>query len=152
MNRRQLGLLFLSTLIVIISAFSQNINGQELASRLENKNVMNIEERKLLTEKDFLYVVRNTKTTVPCILANMSIIVTIPYNNNSNKSLSVPVNATVGGHCSSVISEMKLIWKETNTDKENTIKFTFINDQENFSIFSIGLNIYPKEHNSKGKI
>ncbi|XP_076475533.1 uncharacterized protein LOC117155798 isoform X1 [Bombus vancouverensis nearcticus] len=148
MNRRQLGLLFLSTLIVIISAFSQNINGQELASRLENKNVMNIEERKLLTERDFSYVVRNTITTVPCILANMSIIVTIPYNNKPNKNLSVPVNAIVGGHCSSVISEMKLIWNETNTDKENTIKFTFINDQENFSLFSIGLNIYPKEDNS----
>ncbi|XP_068972126.1 uncharacterized protein [Bombus flavifrons] len=147
MNRRQLGLLFLSTLIVIISAFSQNINGQELASRLENKNVMNIEETKL-TKGDFLYVVNNTITGVPCLLANMSINVTVPYKNNTNKNLSVPVNATVDGHCSSVISEMKLIWKENDTDKENTIKFTFINDHENFSLFSIGLNIYLKGNNS----
>lgn len=43
---------------------------------------------------------------------------------------------------------MKLIWKENNIDKENTIKFTFINDHENFSLFSIGLNIYLKEKNS----
>lgn len=74
---------------------------------------------------------------------------------NANKTLSVPVNATVGGHCSSVISEMKLIWKENNTDKENTIKFTFINDHENFSLFSIGLNIYLDKNNSSnstGKI
>lgn len=50
---------------------------------------------------------------------------------------------------------MKLIWKENNTDKENTIKFTFINDHENFSLFSIGLNTYldgTNSTNSTGKI
>ena len=149
MNRQQLGLLFVSTLIVIISATSRNINGQGLASRSENKNVMNAEETKL-TKKDFLYVVNNTITTLPCILTNMSITITTntTKDNNANKILSVPVNATVDGHCSSVISEMKLIWKENNTDKENTIKFTFINDHENFSLFSIGLNIYLDKNNS----
>lgn len=50
---------------------------------------------------------------------------------------------------------MKLTWKEAETDKENTTKFTFINDHENFSLFSIDLNIYLKENNrtrSTGKI
>lgn len=43
---------------------------------------------------------------------------------------------------------MKLIWKEKDIDKNNTIKFTFINDHENFSLFSIGLDIYLKENDS----
>ncbi|XP_043597022.1 uncharacterized protein LOC122574023 [Bombus pyrosoma] len=151
MDRQQFGLLFVSTLIVIISAFSRNINGQELASRSEIKNVANANETKP-TEWDFLYVVHNTNTKVPCILINMSIVVTVPYTTKDKKDatkiLNVPVNARVDSHCSSVISEMKLIWKETNADKENTIKFTFINDHENFSLFSIGLDIHLKETDS----
>ena len=43
---------------------------------------------------------------------------------------------------------MKLTWK-TSDNKENSIKFTFINDHKKFSLFSIGLDIYRDEENFK---
>lgn len=112
---------------------------------------------------NFLYVVNNTRDQ-PCILANVSINFTIPYEkariNNTksidrkkkinannfysqeNKTFNVPNDAAVQGHCSPVASEMALSWKEGKTDKNNTIKFTFVNDHTNFTVFSIELNVY----------
>lgn len=37
---------------------------------------------------------------------------------------------------------MALSWKEGKADKNNTIKFTFVNDHTNFTVFSIELNVY----------
>lgn len=42
---------------------------------------------------------------------------------------------------------MTLSWKHEKTDKNNTIKFTFINDHTNFTVFSIELNIYKDKDN-----
>ncbi|CAD1471442.1 unnamed protein product, partial [Heterotrigona itama] len=105
---------------------------------------------------NFSYVLQSVTLSRPCILANMTITIKVPYKTQENKidyiSLKVPQNATIEGHCSIVISDMKLTWKDGKAkpnDKENSIKFTFINDHTNFSLFSIDLNIYRDEGNFK---
>lgn len=64
------------------------------------------------------------------------------FYSQENKTFNVPNDAAVQGHCSPVASEMALSWKEGKTDKNNTIKFTFVNDHTNFTVFSIELNVY----------
>ncbi|KAF3427478.1 hypothetical protein E2986_08893 [Frieseomelitta varia] len=95
---------------------------------------------------NFSYVL-NSVTTKPCILANMIIEI-----NDEQKPLVVPnSNVIINGHCSAVISYMNITWN--GNDKENnSIKFTFINDHTNFSLFSIDLNIYRDEKNVENAI
>ncbi|KAK9295531.1 hypothetical protein QLX08_010174 [Tetragonisca angustula] len=143
MNRRHLKFLFVHTLIVI--ALLHAINGSELATRSENQIATFGTEEKA----NFTYVLTSV-TTKPCILANMIITIKVPYKTQDKvdyKSLVVPDrNVTIDGHCSGVISYMNIIWNATD-EKNNSIKFTFINDHTYFSLFSTDLNIYrDKKH------
>ncbi|XP_043797485.1 uncharacterized protein LOC122717460 [Apis laboriosa] len=133
MNRGNVQFLLLPVSIVI--ALSVNVNGSKINVR---PSLTDGDDGKKMD--NFLYVVNNTRGQ-PCILANMSINFMIPYE-KKNTNFNVPNNATVQGHCSSIVSEMTLSWKEGKSDKDNTIKFTFINDHTNFTVFSIELNIY----------
>ncbi|XP_031774479.1 uncharacterized protein LOC105736439 [Apis florea] len=121
-------------LLLIVIALS--VNGTKMKNVWPSLMV-NEDESKL---DNFSYVVNDRGQS--CILANMSINFAM-----ENKTFNVPNNATVHGHCSSVVSEMTLSWKHEKTDKNNTIKFTFINDHTNFTVFSIELNIYKDKDN-----
>lgn len=83
---------------------------------------------------------KNTKITIDWKL--MYTINKHFYLSQKNTNFIVPNDAMVQGYCSSIVSEMTLSWKEGKTDNNNTIKFTFINDHTNFTVFSIDLNIY----------
>lgn len=133
MNRGNVQFLLLRVSIVI--ALSVYVNGSKI--KVWPSLMTDEDEIKLDT---FLYVVNNTKDQ-PCILANMSINFMISHD-EKNTNFIVPNDAMVQGYCSSIVSEMTLSWKEGKTDKNNTIKFTFINDHTNFTVFSIDLNIY----------
>lgn len=133
MNRGNVQFLLLRVSIVI--ALSVYVNGSKM--KVRPSLMVGEDESKL---DNFLYVVNNTRDQ-PCILANVSINFAIPYE-KENKTFNVPNDAAVQGHCSPVASEMALSWKEGKTDKNNTIKFTFVNDHTNFTVFSIELNVY----------
>ncbi|XP_017766491.1 PREDICTED: uncharacterized protein LOC108555372 [Eufriesea mexicana] len=139
MNRLLVQVFLLSSLVVF--ALPPGTGGQKVED-------VRVEEQK--PENDFSYVLRGKQR--PCILANMTIRIKVPYtkeNKTEDKILEVAKDARVEGNCASVISNLKLSWKggTKDTDKNNTIQLIFINDNSKFSIFSINLTVYQDKDN-----
>ncbi|XP_033177423.1 lysosome-associated membrane glycoprotein 1 [Bombus impatiens] len=110
----------------------------------------------------YSYVVTN-KENVPCIAANMSISIKVPYiikntSTTNQTTLIVPIGkqVNVNGTCENEKSIMNLIWTENPKansqyeNKENKVTFNFVNDSSNYFIRSMNLSIYLDDYNFPG--
>ena len=152
MTRKHVQLLVLAAFLCVATCISVD---RQLETKKLNRNVLipriDDSENEKLENKDFSYIVK-TKRNIPCILANMSIIIAVPYKTNDGKEikkdLPVPLDAsTDGSNCDDVISQLKLTWKEKGDNKteNNIITFIFLNDHTNFTLFSVNTSIYLNE-------
>ncbi|XP_017884173.1 uncharacterized protein LOC108627436 [Ceratina calcarata] len=140
-----------------INTLAQHLR-TNIAVPLENSN----DDEKPASK--YMYTVSDEKRM--CTLANMIITISVPYEKKEKKNvqatLTVPANAQVTGTCSPILSEMTLTWKEPEKavkeedppkeeNKDNTIRFTFLNDHTSFSVFSVDVNIYLDNKNFPSK-
>ncbi|XP_076642218.1 uncharacterized protein LOC143353010 [Halictus rubicundus] len=110
-----------------------------------SKQVIDCNTQPRLTAKDFNYVVREKHGDVPCILANMSISIRIPYNSigivgTVYTNITVPTNATAHGVCGPSLSKMELTWPAKG-NQLNSVAF-YLSGDSDFSMFHLETKIY----------
>ncbi|XP_078049824.1 uncharacterized protein LOC144476584 [Augochlora pura] len=96
----------------------------------------------------FSYIIEDSKTKIPCMLANMSITIVVNYTMNNNeiatKNVTIPSNAVGKGSCDPVMSTLSLVWgtKVNEEVRQNVVKFLLFNDRTKFSVFSADVDLF----------
>ncbi|XP_031834772.2 uncharacterized protein LOC116427960 [Nomia melanderi] len=107
----------------------------------------------------FNYVVHE-KSGVGCILANMSVSVTISYETKSSKTekgtIIVPQKGIVTGYCTKSNATMEITWLEekkpatmADTVKQNSVKLWFTKDDLSYYVNAIDATIFMDETHFK---
>ncbi|XP_012531324.1 cell wall protein DAN4 [Monomorium pharaonis] len=103
-----------------------------------------------ITIPKFNYHLKDNKTGVTCVLANMTIGIYLPQ-----LKFAVPTNATLTGSCNKKPVDLTLSWKDTdknpiNSNKENKITFNYDHSNDTFFLNSIFVEVFINGKSRRG--